>query len=166
MLGLDASSEGVQHARHSAAEAGLEHVAFEVCDVGDVASSAPATGSVTGDAAPVAFYLRFFLHAIPEATQELLLGEIATAARPGDLLLAEFRTLADAKEHKAHGQHYRRYQDAGLFRDTLEERFGFAIEHFEESRGLSPYGDEDPVLCRVVARRASDRYIDADRTDA
>ena len=75
------------------------------------------------------------------------------SARPGDVLLAEFRTVEDKQAPKTHGKHYRRFLDAARLRDELRERFRFDADYFVEGRGLSPYGDEDPVLCRVVARR-------------
>lgn len=163
VLGLDASPEGVRRARESAREAGLdERASFEVCDVTDLGAVERLLGSMTGRAdGPVGFYLRFFLHAIPEQAQDDLLRQVAASARPGDLLLAEFRTLGDEGQHKAHGKHYRRYQDAEVFREQLGPRYGFAVEYFQESRGLSPYGDEDPMLCRVVARRADTRLLGA-----
>ena len=156
VLGLDASDEGVKRAREAAQVAELgERTRFEVCDVSDDLTLRRHLMSVTAETTdPVAFYLRFFLHAIPTDAQETLLQQLSACARPGDLLLAEFRTLGDEGQPKAHGQHYRRFQDPRVLRDDLVARFGFAVEHFEESRGLSPFGDEDPLLCRVVARRA------------
>ena len=51
-----------------------------------------------------------------------------------------------------HAKHYRRYQSAGALADDLRAR-GWQVTHLEEGTGLSPYGEEDPVLCRVIARR-------------
>ena len=101
---------------------------------------------------PVAFYMRFFLHAIPEDVQRGLMRAIDTHARPGDFLVAEFRTDKDAENTKVHTKHYRRFQNAEAFRTSLGEH-GFEVLHFEENSGLSPYKGEDPVLCRAVARR-------------
>ena len=156
VLGLDASDEGVKRGREAAAVANVQDRArFEVCDVSDAPELRRLLSSVTADrSGPVAFYLRFFLHAITAEAQDTLLQEISSSSRAGDLLLAEFRTLGDEGEPKVHGQHYRRFQDPRALRDDLEQRLGFAVEHFEESRGLSPFGDEDPMLCRIVARRA------------
>ena len=101
---------------------------------------------------PVLFYLRFFLHAIDEDTQRGLLDAIGAHARPGDSFAAEFRTDKDEATTKVHDGHYRRYQNAEAFLDDLEAR-GWEVTHREEATGLSPYGAEDPVLCRVLARR-------------
>ena len=96
--------------------------------------------------------MRFFLHAIPEDVQRGLMRAIDTHARPGDFLVAEFRTDKDAENTKVHTKHYRRFQNAEDFRTSLGE-YGFEVLHFEENSGLSPYKGEDPVLCRAVARR-------------
>ena len=97
--------------------------------------------------------MRFFLHAIPEQVQADLMKAIDTHARPGDHLVAEFRTDKDEPNTKVHTSHYRRFQNAEEFRDSLVSTHGFEVLHFEEGTGLSPYKGEDPVLCRVVARR-------------
>jgi SAM-dependent methyltransferase len=155
VLGVDQSHVGVEHARQQAMRAGLAgKVAFEVCDVSDaerfrslLAERRTAVGG------PVLFYLRFFLHSIPEEVQETLLGVLAEQAQDGDVLAAEFRTDKDAERTKVHGKHYRRFQSGDEFGKRLYERYGFVVEHEEEGTGLSPYQDEDPVLYRVIARR-------------
>lgn len=155
VLGIDASAEGVAHATARAKELAVDQrVSFVACDVSDRSSLRQHLEELRGRArGPIGFYLRFFLHAIPEHVQEDLLTTIDAVARPGDVLLAEFRTIEDKQVPKTHGKHYRRFLDAARLRDELRERFRFDVDYFVEGRGLSPYGDEDPVLCRVVARR-------------
>jgi len=155
VLGLDQSHMGVEHARGQAARAGLEdRVSFEVCDVSEAEHLRSVLAERLAKAdGPVLFYLRFFLHSIPEDVQETLMSVIAEQAREGDVLAAEFRTEKDAEKTKVHGKHYRRFQSGDLFGKRLREDFGFEPEHEEEGTGLSPYQGEDPVLYRVVARR-------------
>ena len=155
VLGLDQSTVGVEHARSQAAAAGLEgKVSFEVCDVSDAERLVRLISDRQADVdGPVLFYLRFFLHSIPEDVQETLMGAIRDHARPGDFLCAEFRTERDADKTKVHGKHYRRFQNGDLFGKRLATDFGFTVLHEEEGTGLSPYKGEDPVLYRVVARR-------------
>ncbi len=156
VLGIDESVIGIGHAAQQAAALGVgERVRFQACDVADAArlrELLEAFRSETGNG-PVLLYLRFFLHAIPEHVQEGLLEVLDAAARPGDGFAAEFRTEADARGAKVHGRHYRRFQDGQAFGRLLQDRYGFAIVHEQEGTGLSPYGDEDPVLYRVLARR-------------
>lgn len=157
VLGLDQSAEGAERAAaHAAAMELGDRVRFEICDVSDTDALRRQLDLFRERAggASVAFYMRFFLHAIHEEVQEGLLTTVHETSRPGDVLLAEFRTLADEGAKKVHRRHYRRYIDAPRLRDDLESRFGFEIDYFTEQQGLSPYNDEDPVLCRIVARRA------------
>jgi ubiquinone/menaquinone biosynthesis C-methylase UbiE len=155
VLGLDQSPVGIRRAVEHAERNGVgDRVRFRECDVADVEQLGRLIDEAVEPAAgPVMFYLRFFLHAVPEDVQEQLLTAIRAHSRPGDLFAAEFRTDQDALRVKVHGKHYRRFQNAAEFRQSLTERFGFEVLHEREGTGLSPYGDEDPVLFRVVARR-------------
>jgi len=155
VLGLDQAPVGVQHARAHADSLGLgDRVRFTVCDVAETEALTAILQETVAAAAdePVLFYLRFFLHSIPEDVQEGLMQVIGSCARPGDVLAAEFRTEKDEAAAKVHGQHYRRYQNGPAFGAQLTDR-GFDLLHEEEGTGLSPYKGEDPVLYRVVARR-------------
>ena len=152
VVALDRSDVGVAHARDRAEGAGLgDRMTFEVCDLGDAAGLGAVLDRVDG---PVLYYTRFVLHAITEDVQETPLDVLGAKARPGDMLAAEFRTDKDAKLQKAHPKHYRRYQSAELFLDDLRRR-GWEVVYDVESDGLAPWGSEDPVLCRVIARRAT-----------
>lgn len=155
-IGIDRSHIGIRHATQKAADAGLDaSLKFEACDVSDVeAMQAVITKARSlADDGRTLFYLRFFLHSIPEAVQDALLASIAEHAREGDVLAAEFRTEEDASNPKVYGKHYRRYQNGRAFGVALAERYGFTVSHEEEGTGLAPYKDEDPVLYRVVATR-------------
>jgi SAM-dependent methyltransferase len=155
VLGLDQSPVGIAHATEHANRRGLgDHVSFLACDVADTDDLGRAIDRFEAQSpGPVTFYMRFFLHAIPESVQAGLMKAIDTHARPGDYLVAEFRTDKDEANAKVHTKHYRRFQNAEAFRESLEASYGFDVIHFEEGTGLSPYQGEDPVLCRVVARR-------------
>jgi SAM-dependent methyltransferase len=156
VLGLDRSHLAVGHATTKAARVGVgAAVQFDSVDVADRAALEAALRGVleVSEQAPVAFYLRFFLHSIHEPAQEALMDVIDACARPGDMFAAEFRTDRDEARAKVHGNHYRRYQNGPAFGRSLRERFGFEVLHEQEATGLSPYGDEDPMLYRVIARR-------------
>ena len=155
VVGLDRSAVGVQHARDKAAELGLsDRVHFEVCDVAHADDARTVLAGVTADPdESVLFYLRFFLHSVPEDVQETLLQTIADVARPGDMIAAEFRTDKDEARSKTYGDHYRRFQNGAAFGRALHQRYGFDVLDEQEGTGLSVYGDEDPELYRVIARR-------------
>jgi hypothetical protein len=156
VVGLDQSPVGVQHATERAATLGLaDRVRFQVCDVAEIDGLTEVLEGAVAQAGdePVLFYLRFFLHSIPEEVQAGLIDVIGATARAGDMIAAEFRTTEDRSEAKVHGQHYRRFQDGRAFGRDLVDRHSFAVLHEEEGTGLSPYQGEDPVLYRVIARR-------------
>jgi hypothetical protein len=96
--------------------------------------------------------MRFFLHSIPEDTQQALMASLAEDAQPGDVFAAEFRTDKDIDHTRVFGDtHYRRYQNAEEFSKQLQDEHGWEVVFETESRGLSPYKDEDPTLYRVIA---------------
>ncbi|MBA2463708.1 MAG: class I SAM-dependent methyltransferase [Nocardioidaceae bacterium] len=158
VVGFDRSEVGIEHARLQAAaktESG-DGVSFEVCDVGDADRLSRLLAAQLAESdGPAMFYLRFFLHSIPEDVQHTLMHVICDQARPGDVFAAEFRTDKDEGKSKAHGKHYRRFQNAAEFSRCLVDDHGFTVLHEEEGTGLSPYKDEDPVLYRVIACRPS-----------
>jgi SAM-dependent methyltransferase len=153
VLGLDRSHVAVQHARDRARNLGLDSPKFGQCDVSDDEELRRCLSAALAEAGDehLLFYLRFFLHSIPEDVQDSLVSTLSQAARPGDVLAAEFRTLADEQREKTHGPHYRRYQDGWDFGRALTSRYGFEVTFEVEDSGLSPYGDENPVLYRVSA---------------
>ena len=155
VLGIDQSQVGIEQATtHAANLAVSDLVSFEIAHVEDEQRLKDVITAFLGASPePVMFYMRFFLHAITETAQASLLRTIEAVARPGDYFAAEFRTDKDEKNRKVHQKHYRRFQSAESFRQSLVKQHDFEIMHEEEGTGLSPYQGEDPVLYRVVARR-------------
>lgn len=109
-----------------------------------------------------AAYSRFVIHAMPREEEERLLDALQGLLRPGGRLFLECRSIHDplsrmgevlSPTERIHG-HYRRF----IVLDELRERLlarGFAIEEQQEARGLAVHGDDDPVVIRVTARRAT-----------
>jgi SAM-dependent methyltransferase len=156
VFGLDRSHIGIRHAAAKADELGLQDsLTFRVCDVGEAAAMSEVLDEVRAAAGgePVLFYLRFFLHSIPEEVQDALLAAIAVKSRPGDLFAAEFRTDLDKDSKKIHANHFRRFQNGPAFGARLAEKYGFEVLVEQEGTGLSPYRGEDPHLYRLTARR-------------
>lgn len=158
VTGLDRSEVGIKHATKKAESSGLsDRLSFVAADVSDGPGLHAVLEAARARAAdkPMLFYMRFFLHSIPADVQEALMTTLSEFARDGDMLAAEFRTNKDKANMKVYGKHYRRFQNAGVFSQSLTERFNFTILHEEEGTGLSPYKGEDPYLYRVVARRGA-----------
>lgn len=153
VTGLDRSHVGVRQAARKAEQLGYAGLGFTACDVGDAPKlRATLRGARSGDE-PMTFYLRFFLHSIPEDVQRTLLGVVAECSRPGDYFAAEFRTDRDEAAAKVHGNHYRRFQNGAAFGRALRETYGFTPLLEQEGNGFSPYKGEDPYLYRVIGRR-------------
>jgi bifunctional enzyme CysN/CysC len=105
-------------------------------------------------------YSRFSLHAMTRPEEEGALRGAHQLLVPGGLLLIECRSINDplarqgevlSPTERIFG-HYRRF----IVREELEaglRELGFAVENVIEDQGLARYGDEDPVVIRVVARK-------------
>ena len=156
-LGLDRSEEAVERATVRAAQNGLAgKIRFAVCDVSQsqmLDENFAKAVKDTAVGAPLMYYARFFLHSITAAMETTLLTAIAATARSGDILALEFRTSEDELEKKVHGAHFRRFLVVPNLMASLESKFGFAIRYHFEGKGLSPYKDEDPHLCRIIAQK-------------
>ena len=108
-----------------------------------------------------AAYSRFVLHAMPLAEEEALLDALPHVLVPGGRLFIECRSINDpmsrlgevlSPTERIHG-HYRRF----IVLDELKARLvarGFCIDEEVESVGLAVHGEEDPVVIRIIARKA------------
>jgi SAM-dependent methyltransferase len=149
VFGADRAEEGVKRASAAAGERGLQ-TSFSVVDASHRKGLAAFIGGVPVSARGVV-YMRFFLHSIPVEVQELIFDEVSRLPS-GYLLALEFRTDKDALQPKVYGEHYRRYIKPSSVIESLERR-GFKIDFEEEGTGLSPFGEEDPHLARILARK-------------
>jgi bifunctional enzyme CysN/CysC len=151
------------------------------CDVTaiDVSASAIALCRTAHDGAPVEFihgalpelvarikpglhavYSRFCLHAMTRAEEHAMLQGAAQLLKPGGMLFVECRSINDplarqgeviSPTERIHG-HYRRFIVLDELVDSVEAA-GFGVRERIESRGLAPFGDEDPVVIRLVAQK-------------
>lgn len=105
-------------------------------------------------------YTRFVLHAMPLEEEVETLRSAFFALRPGGDLHIECRSINDplarlgdviSPTERIYG-HYRRF----IIKDEIYERLnliGFEILYAEESNGLAVFGNEDPVVIRILARK-------------
>jgi bifunctional enzyme CysN/CysC len=105
-----------------------------------------------------AVYTRFVLHAMTPAEQAEALRISYDLITPGGQLLIECRSIKDplaqlgeeiSATERIYG-HYRRFIKPDELAESLTS-IGFHVHTMVESNGLAPYGDEDPVVIRVVA---------------
>ena len=100
----------------------------------------------------IIIYTRFFLHAIPDAVEDILLNAMTQEIKVQFFLISEFRVKEDEGLYKIYDNHYRRYVDTNVFLNKVMTH-GFEIRKFEKSRGLAVYKDEDPYIARVSLSR-------------
>lgn len=89
-------------------------------------------------------YSRFFLHAIPYTETEEIIK------RTRKYFVAEARAEGDTPV--VYPSHERHYIDGEWLLQTLIKN-SFEILHYEKSRGLAPYKNEDPLVIRVIAKK-------------
>ncbi len=156
VFAIDRSTSGIERA-HEKCEDRQDQLRFLVGDLAErptlesLLGMSSFTRSRDGDT-PLVFYMRFFLHAVPEDTEDAILNTVVDLLQDEVFLAAEFRTNEDAGRLKTHGDHFRRYIKPSEFCDKLVD-LGFRIIHENAGTGLSVVDGEDPHLCRVVARK-------------
>lgn len=96
-------------------------------------------------------YARFFLHAISQETEEQFLAAIAGLIDRGARLCLEFRTIDDVGTYKVELDHFRRFIDPGVVESRCVE-LGMRPEFYCCGNGLALYGDEDPVVARMILK--------------
>lgn len=107
-------------------------------------------------------YSRFTLHSVKEEECSRALRWTFENLVPGGLFLIEVRSVLDAMcgvgmqvldERNAWiNGHYRRFIEKEELLKELRA-IGFQVQFEQEEKGLSPYGDDDPVLIRLHLQR-------------
>ena len=104
-------------------------------------------------------YARFILQSITEAEEDRFLSGAVDRLDERGRLCIECRTVHDPlfgvgepgpDRNSFVTDHYRRFIDESAL-DAKLKTLGFSIQHRCLSRGLAPYGDEDPRILRLVA---------------
>jgi hypothetical protein len=156
VLALDRSEIGARRAQEFANRLGLRgSVTFRACDVTDDANFLKFVSDFraerTGE--PALYYCRFFLHSLNDQALKAFLTNLTKVMNQGDYFAAEFRTNEDEALAKVHGGHFRNFIDPMKFRDELKSKWKMNVQVFQVGNGFSPYKDEDPALCRLIAAR-------------
>ncbi len=104
-------------------------------------------------------YSRFTLHSINYKQEQILLTNLFRGLRPSGKLFIEVRSVNDPIFGKGklvernaffYDNHYRRFIVLDELTESLEQH-GFRVEYARESTGFAPYGNDDPLVIRVVA---------------
>ena len=101
---------------------------------------------------PKALYARFFIHAITDEEEQVLLDLAANVTTTGDLLAVEYRTVRDQVGAKETETHYRRFVLPATFQARALER-GFEVTYAVEGFGFAKYRHDDAYVARTLFRR-------------
>lgn len=108
-------------------------------------------------------YSRFSLHAITEKQEEELFKNAYNAIKRNGYFFIETRSVKDdiygkGIEHEKntffYNGHLRRFVEKDEIISKLQN-IGFEIEYAEEARNFAPYGEENPIILRIIARKLS-----------
>ncbi|MGZ7445991.1 class I SAM-dependent methyltransferase [Paenibacillus sp. TH7-28] len=148
---IDASEEAIQLNKDKNSHSNLE---FKNIDISDQHNFQQCINHINLNRGQsnLLIYSRFFLHAISEDIENILLRVLHENLSSNDLIALEFRTLEDSNLDKTYNNHYRRYIDTDLFNEKIKSYASFSLEYFHKSRGLSIYKNEDPYLARYFIR--------------
>lgn len=151
VIALDGSRAAIGKCQSLAIEYGVSHVNFECCKIDKndlerlILKKMPNERSIK-----TMFYARFFLHAITDADEDVLLRHISLIARSGDVLALEFRTIRDRELKKSTEEHFRRYVNPILLFEKLLS-FDFMISYAAEGFGFAKYREDDAYAARCIA---------------
>lgn len=107
------------------------------------------------------FYSRFTIHAITKEKQDVLFNNVYKSLNPGGYFFIEVRSVNDdifgkgesaGRNSYVYNGHYRRFIVKDEIARELSED-GFAVLYNEEARGFAKFGEDDPLIIRIIARK-------------
>ncbi|MFJ7663183.1 class I SAM-dependent methyltransferase [Lysinibacillus sp. NPDC097162] len=158
VIGIDGSEEVIKinnniMDKHFNANKNIYFACVDLSDVNEVQKLMSKFNEIsTSQDKGILFYTRFFLHAITEETENLILESILENIQTSCEIVAEFRTKEDEELDKVFNDHYRRYIDTDLLITKLI-KLGFSIQEFSKGRGFSIYKNENPYLARIILKK-------------
>ncbi len=105
-------------------------------------------------------YSRFTLHAIDKESQSRVFNWSSANLKSGGLFFIEVRSVKDdlfgqgesLKDNAFFTDHYRRFIVLDEMLEEMKE-CGFKILYSQESNGLAPFKDKDPIVIRIIAQK-------------
>jgi SAM-dependent methyltransferase len=106
-------------------------------------------------------YSRFSIHAINDEQENDLIASVHQSLKDNGKFFIEVRSVNDelcgkgemvGRNSYIYEGHFRRF----VVKQELEQKLvnaGFCLEYSEESRGFAPYGETDPPVIRIIAKR-------------
>ena len=155
VFGIDLSEQAIQNCNEMGLALGFEHIKFFCGDLGQLEDIEVACNWARNDSdshRALVFYSRFVMHSLNDKQQDLLFANLRKVLLPGDRLYFEFRTKEDEELEKHFGGHFRRFVDSQLFVKKLRSTLHCEIDYYHVGQGMAKFRDEDPYVCRIVAR--------------
>lgn len=149
VIGVDSSTEAINHCRNNASDSGAEFIQGSVSD--DEIIGAIQEKISTSKTDGVCIYARFFLHAISEEEQLKFLRLSKNLIKKDGILALEFRTMRDKSQEKVTPDHYRRFiNPLDFMHDAGRE--GFKTHYFTEGFGMAKYKNDDAHVARFILK--------------
>ncbi len=149
VIGIDESKEAVEAAKN-VSQGYVQDIGFHQMDIVEAVSKIGELGFSA--ALPIVAYARFVYHSLTESKSEAFLQSLSNAAKSHNLHIAlEFRNSDDALLHKVHGDHFRRFESAGQFRDKCKSN-KLRIIYESSGVGFAKYKFEDASVTRALLK--------------
>ncbi|NPC95901.1 class I SAM-dependent methyltransferase [Nocardioides sp. zg-DK7169] len=110
---------------------------------------------------PPDVYARFLPHDLEPHGRENLWRLASMSLRRGGRLFLEFRTPEDRERPHVYGEHHRTYLEPADVVAEIEAAGGTVVHLVSGRPGMAKMREEDPAVCRIVARW-SEHDADAD----
>lgn len=156
VVGIDLSEQAIHKCKQRKSQLEFQHVDFIQGDLerlADLKAAVALSNNTTHDSRGKIYYSRFVMHSLSEAQESNFFDALSEVVKQGDSLYFEFRSKEDQELKKHYGGHYRRFIDSENFAERLKKKLGLIIEYIHIGRGMAKFRDEDPVVCRIIARK-------------
>lgn len=148
IIGIDGSEEAINKCKENKVNNSLDFLCF---DIEDKALYSNIQKIIISQNKRAIFYSRFFLHAITEDQQNILLNNLKKIMTKDALCFFEFRTNRDEFQEKVTSPHYRRYISPIDFINKTTE-MGFNVLYFVEGFGYAKYKHDDAHTARFILK--------------
>ena len=146
VIATDLSANGILEARKSITD-GLEFISVDVAELEfrDLLDSVISSPQLS----PPLVYSRFFLHSLDDREFNSLVLAL-NHPQVGFNQAHEFRVRGDENLPKTFGGHRRVFRELSAVKQSLIGTSSRDVMLEVEGTGLAPYGEEDPVIGRLI----------------
>lgn len=147
-IGIDGSLEAINNCKQNFNHELLDFFCY---DIEEQSLYEKIKEIITSQNKKLVFYSRFFLHAINDNQQNILLNSLKKIKDNESLCFFEFRTNRDEFQEKTTSTHYRRYISPTKFTSDIM-KIGFDVLYFTEGFGYAKYKNDDAHVARFICK--------------